>query len=542
VTFAPGASDAASSGAAGSCAATDPVADATASEPAPKRLLPDRWWPIAWYPIAFPVAYIIAIWSASAIHPSWLLRPILVAVAVVLLLTLVLSAALRDRHRGGLAASTLMLALLLTDERVRAALLVLTVLIIGDALINRGRRWRFGSRVTRFMSILGAALILVVVLSTIQQGTFQEAVADIQADLDARHAEAFDAAAPDIYMILLDAYPGDDAATLDPTFDADAFPSALEARGFEVERHARSNYLTTRLTVPTMLADQHVEAASELDPPFGNQAADARRLREFGDEGIVLRTLRDAGYETFTVPSPAAHLGLRRVDRVIDPPGASEFELVLLRTTWLGAALDRLMPDFFASGARAQVLANYASAEAVAAEEHSRPRFVWVHILAPHGPIVFRADGSPIVGAEAFNTAFKDPAGSANATDRIDATFSYADFVADRTIELVDRIVASTKREAVVVVFSDHGTDIRFNAADPLASDLNERSSVVLAIRSPGRSGLLPAGTTPIGVLPRVLNAYLGTSLPIRSDTLWGWPRDGSLLDAVPLDLKALRP
>jgi hypothetical protein len=518
-----------------------PVADATAQEPARKRLPPDRWWPIAWYPIAFPVAYIIAIWSASAIHPSWLLRPILVTVVVVLLLTLVLSAALRDRHRGGLAASTLTLALLLTDELVRAALLVLTVLIMGDALINRGRRWRFGPRVTRFMSVLGAALVVVVVLSTIQQGTFQEAVADIQADLNTRHAEAFDPAAPDIYAILLDAYPGDDAATLDPTFNADAFPAALAARGFDVERHARSNYLTTRLTVPTMLADQHVEAAPELDPPFGNQAADARRLREFGDGGIVLRALREAGYETVTVPSPAAHLGLRRVDRVIDPPGASEFELVLLRTTWVGAALDRFAPDFFASGARAQVLANYASAEAVAAEEHSRPRFVWVHILAPHEPLAFRADGSPVVGAEVFNTAFKDPVGSANASDRLAATFSYAEFVANQTIELVDRIVASTKREAVVVVFSDHGTDIHFNAADPLNSDLNERSSVALAIRSPGRTDLLPPGTTLIGVLPRILNAYLGTSLTIRSDTLWGWPRDGSLLDAVPLDLKALR-
>jgi hypothetical protein len=528
VTFAAGASDAG--------------VDSGSPAPARRPLPPDRWWPIAWYPIALPVAYIIAVWSASAIHPSWLVRPIVVTVALVLLLTLVLSAALRDRHRGGLAASTLTLALLLTDERVRATLLVLTVFIIGDALINRGRRWRFGTRVTRFMSILGAALVVVVVLSTIQQATFQEAVADIQADLDARHAEPFDPAAPDIYLILLDGYPGDDAATLDPTFDADAFPAALASRGFEVERHARSNYLTTRLTVPTMLADQHVEAAPELDPPFGNQAADARRLRDFGDDGIVLRALRDAGYETITVPSPAAHLGLRRVDRVVDPPGASEFELVLLRTTWLGAALDRFAPDFFASGARAQVVANYASAEAIAGEEHSRPRFVWVHILAPHGPIVFRADGSPVIGAEVFNTAFKDPAGSAGATDRIEATFAYTAFVADRTIELVDRIIASSKREAVVVAFSDHGTDIRFNAADPLASDLNERSSVVLAIRSPGRSGLLPPGTTLIGILPRVLNAYLGTSLPLRADTLWAWSRNGSLLDVVPIDRASLRP
>ena len=521
--------------------AGDPVADVNSSPPARQSPPPDRWWPIAWYPIAIPVAYIVAIWSASAIHPSWLVRPLVVSVVAVLLLTLLLSAALSDRHRGGLAASTLTIALLLSDERVRAVLLLLTALIVGDALLHRGRRWPAGRRVTRFMSVLGSILILVVVLATVQNGSLQDAVSDIQADLNARHADAFDPAAPDIYVILLDGYPGDDAATLDPTFDADAFPTALAARGFEVERHARSNYLTTRLSVATMLANQHVEAAPELDPPLGNQAADARRLREFGDDGAILRAVREAGYETITVTSPAAHLGLRRVDRVVDPPGASEFELVLLRATWLGGALDRLAPDLFASGARAQVLATYASTEAIAAEAHARPRFVWVHVLAPHEPLVFRADGSPVVGAEVFNTAFKDPAGTGRSAERMDLTFGYAAFTADRTVALVDRIVASSTREAVVVIFSDHGTDLGFDAADPLDSDLNERSSVVLAIRSPGRTHLLPAGTTPIGVLPRVLNAYLGTTLPVRADTLWGWPRNGSLLDAVPIDLEALQ-
>ena len=268
-------------------APADPAAEVGPAEPVRRRLPPDSWWPIAWYPIAFPVAYVIAIWSASAIHPSWLVRPLVATIAAVLLLTLLLSALLRDRHRGGLAASTITLALLLSDERVRIILVLLTVVIIGDALLHRGRRWPSGRRVTRFMSILGATLILVVVLSTVQQGSFQAAVGDVQADLRARHADAFDPAAPDIYVVLLDAYPGDDAAALDPTFDADAFPSALVERGFEVERHARANYLTTRLTVATMLADQHVEAAPELDPPLGNQAADARRLREFGDDGMV---------------------------------------------------------------------------------------------------------------------------------------------------------------------------------------------------------------------------------------------------------------
>ncbi len=40
-------------------------------------------------------------------------------------------------------------------------------------------------------------------------------------------AESYDPAAPDIYVILLDGYPGDDAAELEPSFDANAFPEAL---------------------------------------------------------------------------------------------------------------------------------------------------------------------------------------------------------------------------------------------------------------------------------------------------------------------------
>ena len=494
------------------------------------------WWPIAWYPIALPIAYIVAVWSASAIHPGWLFAPILLTVAVVLLATLFLSLLLGDRHRGGVAAATLTVALLLTHDGARTALLVLAAVIVSEGLLHRGGRWRNGRRINRFLSVLGAFLIIVALGAAIQQGSLQDAVADVRADLNARHAEAFDSADPDIYVIILDGYPGDDAAALDPTFDADAFPAVLTARGFDVERHARTNYLTTRLAVATMLANQHVNAAPELAPPPGSQADDARRLREFGDDGIVLRSLRDAGYETITVTSPAAHLGLRRVDRVVDPPGPSEFDRALLAGIGLGPILDGIAPDLFAGIARGQILATFDSAEAVAAEPHARPRFVWIHVMAPHTPLLFRADGTPITNASALQARVPARETASERDDRIRDTFDYAEFVAHRTEQMLDEVLASATRESVIFIFSDHGTDIDFDASDPLASDLDERTSIILAVRTPGHPDLLPAGTTPIGVLPRILNAYLGTSLPIRSDTIWGWPRNGSLLDAVPID------
>jgi hypothetical protein len=206
----------------------------------------------------------------------------------------------------------------------------------------------------------------------------------------------------------------------------------------------------------------------------------------------------------------------------------------------VGRALDRLAPDLFASIARDQIVATYDSAAAVAAEPHSRPRFVWVHVLAPHPPLLFRADGAPILDAPVLQAVDRNPSDTASRATRIQDTFDYAQFAANRTNDLLDRMLAAPQRESVMVVFSDHGTDVGFDASNPLASDLNERTSITLAVRSPGHPGLLPVGTTPIGILPRILNTYLGTSLPIRSDTSWAWPRDGSLLEAVPIDMKSL--
>jgi hypothetical protein len=501
---------------------------------------PDGSWPIAWYPIALPVAYISATWSGSVIHPAWLFRPIAVTVLIVLIVTALLSLLIGNRHRGGLAASALGLAMLLTNTAARTLLLILVAVIVGEGLLHRGRPWRTGHRITKFMSTLAAALLLVAVLAAMQSGSLQNGVAEIQADLAARHAVAFNPEAPDIYVILLDGYPGDDAATLDPSFDSNAFPAALNARGFDVQRHARSNYLITRLTVPTMFANQHVLDAPELDPPLGNAAADARRLRIFGDGGVVLRALRDAGYETITAASPAAHLGLRQVDRVMDPPGPSEFEQVLLMATGVGRALDDAAPDLFASISRDQILYTYASAAAVSAESHARPRFVWIHVLAPHPPFLFHGDGTPTTNAAVLQTPPRDMSDLAARRSRITETFDYALFISTKTLELLDRMLASVQRESVILVFSDHGTETGFDPMNPPASDLNERTSIVLALRSPGHPNLLPPGTTPIGVLPRVLNTYVGTSLPIRADTTWGWPRNGSLLDAIPIDLRTV--
>ena len=521
-------------------AVVEPQADSGAAPDAARaKFRRPRWWRIAWYPLAVPIAFIVIVWSATEVHPVWLLRPMIVTTVLILLLTVAFSALLRDPDRGALAALAVVVGLVVNDLRLTAVLLFIAWLVVAEGIMNLGRPWPRGPLVTRWLSITGACLMFVTVLTTVQVGSLQDAVGDVLDDISRpRTGDGFDPAAPNIHVVLLDGYPGDDAAALDPGFDSEAFPRALQARGFDVQRHSRSNYLLTRLTLATMFAAEHIRDAEKLQPPHKSLANDSRRLRRFGDDGPVLRALAEAGYETVTIASDVSHLGLRRVDRVIDAPGVNEMEGVLLRASSVGALLERFFNEQVLDMRRSNVLAAFDNAAAVT-PTGKRPMFEWVHVMAPHSPWVFDRNGNPVNDMPGLT--WQEPvSGPEGRADRIQRTFAYVEFVNEQTLSLVDQLVERDPA-GVIIIVSDHGSDTAFDARDPLGSDLDERSSNLLASRTPGRARLFPAGTTPINVLPRLLNAYLGTSLPVQQDTTWTWRPGGSILDAVPIDLKALQ-
>ena len=63
-----------------------------------------------------------------------------------------------------------------------------------------------------------------------------------------------------------------------------------------------------------------------------------------------------------------------------------------------------------------------------------------------------------------------------------------------------------------MVVLSDHGV---------YGDDELDRFRNLIIARTPGHPGLLGDAPTPINVLPRILNAYLGTGLNELPDTLF---------------------
>ena len=339
---------------------------------------------------------------------------------------------------------------------------------------------------------------------------------------------------PDIFVYLIDGYPGRTASSQAPWFDASAFPDALAQRGFTVHDDSRTNYLLTRLVVPTMFESRYIEDIPGLDPPFGpDQAVDARRLREAMEGSIGLANIRAAGYDVMWVSSGWSHLDIRNVDRRIEAPGPSELEVAILRATGAGTLLQLVDPTGFSGAMRDRIHAAYASATALAAEPHTRPRFVFVHVPAPHPPTVFRADGSPENGSpDAAWDVYVIPGETKEV--RRQRVFEQVKAIGDMTVQGVDALLAASATPPVVVVYSDHGTDISFDANVPIGSDTNERSSSILATLTPGRPGLFREPTTPINIISTITNAYLGTSVQRQPDRTYAYK--GSVLNTVQID------
>ena len=238
------------------------AAPATATGPRwwrDKRHLP--WWRIPVYPAVFLPVMILLTWGQTGTHPALLVRSLLVSIGFSLVLTLLIAAVVKDRDRAGLAAAALLVAVLALDDRAAVMLVVAAVAVVVEGVIHRGRPAIVASIATQVMSAVAAILLIATAITLVSSGAIAGAVADVTKPPLSPIALT-EGAHPDIYVFLLDAYPGDRAATHATSFDADAFPDALQARGFDVDRDSHSNYLMTPLT----LVDDGVDASPRRHP------------------------------------------------------------------------------------------------------------------------------------------------------------------------------------------------------------------------------------------------------------------------------------
>jgi hypothetical protein len=213
----------------------------------------------------------------------------------------------------------------------------------------------------------------------------------------------------------------------------------------------------------------------------------------------------------------------------------TSFEALLLETT----ALRPFLPGLYESVSeppkfqrqRERVL--YAFSHMADFAEAEGNYFVFAHIISPHPPFVFEANGEPKLHTEPYSIAdgshyvgHKGSRGEYIADYRNQITF-----VNTLLVEMVEEILEKSETPPVIILQADHGPGAYFDWHSLEKTNQQERMSIFNAYHFPGGDeGLLYPSITPVNTFRVVLNRYFDQGLELLDDRMyfsdWSTPYD----------------
>jgi hypothetical protein len=440
---------------------------------------------LPWYPVAFAAAYVLNLWVESGVSVFAITRSLLIS---------------------------------------RGALGLLAVLVLAAAiplaLVLWGRIRRTPLSWPRFTSSLNAFsgfLLLVVLVGGASRGTYPALVADLLGSESAKppgqESDANDR--PDILILLLDGYPGDESFTRLFGGDNRGFGEELEARGFEVIEDARSNYTFTQATLTSMLHMRPLHEIADLAPIMSGESRAYPLMRVTLNHNPAFDLLRDRGYRVITSSSGYEHVTMRGADEFLDDGSLNEVERHLIRLTTLHRIIDIVAPEALPDQHRQRIIAGFDFFRRAGEELGHQPTFALIHVPSPHPPVVLDGEGDLLIPPPREGVFDGVPI----AEDGRAAYRNQLAFINREALAALDDVDSrsSAGNEPIIIVMSDHGAAPQSEIAEGRVSD--DHYANYFAIRTPG--GVQPAlsvETTPVNVLATLFNTYLGTDYPMWPD------------------------
>ncbi len=332
-----------------------------------------------------------------------------------------------------------------------------------------------------------------------------------------------DAPRPDVYYIIFDAYTRADVLREAFGYDNAPFLQSLEALGFTVAHESRSNYGVTRLSIPSSLNMDYIEA---LGPPLDPNAEDAAWLDRITKASVVRRTLERLGYRIVTFESAYGMTDWVDSDLYLSPRALSlsdqqafgdlnSFEVLLFQTSLGRAAIDAStkLNAWFGTSIpdpnkqhRDRIL--FALDRLGRMGEVPGPKFVFAHIMAPHSPFIFTADGGIAGGGDIFTLAYTPS--SAGEVNLIDGYRDQVAYLNTRILEEMERLLDGSATPPIIIIQGDHG------ARGVSAQD---RMKILNAYYMPhGGESAIYDQISPVNTFRVIFNQYFGASLPLLPD------------------------
>ena len=320
---------------------------------------------------------------------------------------------------------------------------------------------------------------------------------------------------PDIYYIIPDAYARDDYLLENYGHDNLSFLNTLELMGFYVARCSQSNYAQTHLSLASTLNLSYLERQGE-----SIFAGDLRRsdIDKLIKESFVVQQLQRLEYSIVAFETGFFFTELDDADYYYELPkegtleaffdlrGINAFEALLIQNTGF-----RLLTDTVsATGALAWALPDLDSPSNLYRERTLHvlgqlepdhvpalrgPKFVFVHLIAPHYPYVFDRDGAFLTFESDLNE--KKP---------------YIDQLAylnGRLERVVRNILSTAETPPIIILQADHGN----------LETGGERTAILNAYYLPETEGLqLYPQISPVNSFRLIFDNYFGGGFGLLPD------------------------
>ena len=488
-----------------------------------KNLLARRPFPL--HPLFFAVFPILILWAQNlneGVSFGDIVWPLVVSVAAAAVLTLILTPLFKSARKAGLAATALVFLFFFYGATFRAIrgksiaglsigrpAVVLTILgVLGlIAVVLAARAKRYVPELTRVLNVVGAALVL---FNAAQVGYFKARegpsgpqVIDETNVPPPRSGTINASRRPDIYLLYFDDYAGERTLREDFQFDEEPFFRFLQSRGFYVARQSTANYPRTLLSIAAELNMRYINFLTEK---FGTNTGDTTPLKDLTEDHAVGRYLtQKAGYRYIHMGSwwsPTAKSPLASVNVHF---GFSEFTRTLIGDTILGG----IQGEGFRKREYARALFQIQKIGEVS--KLKGPKFVFAHVLVPHGPFVLDRNGNYVTEEQASQRTKER-----NYVEQVM-------WVNKNVTRLVDRLLAvPEEKRPVILIQTDEGPyegePTRWSRS-PREKVLWRKFLILNAMYLPGvKNPPLTQTITPVNTFRLIFDLYFGTKLGLLPD------------------------
>lgn len=337
---------------------------------------------------------------------------------------------------------------------------------------------------------------------------------------------------PDIYYIVLDGYGRADILADIYDFDNSPLLEFFNNHDFYIAEGAFSNYNQTILSFPSALNLTYIQ---DILDTSSSESFDYWTHVELVRENAVINIAQEAGYSVVVFQSGHSATEVRHADHFMRIENAEtdyngmlipildwqihldSYEIRFLETTAFRFALTYLYaklpehPKYEIH--RRQIEYTFANLDAFTQEQG--PYFVFAHIVAPHPPFVFQADGESNRNWRPY-TIFDGSHWIGAVGTRNDYIVGYREqitYINSLLMSAIERILANSENPPVIIVQSDHGPGAYFDWNSVNRTDVRERMGILNAYYFPGGDeGVLYPTVSPVNSFRLVFNRYLGTN------------------------------